>query len=251
MTNGRNAKRQRQKDLRRARIEQQTRARKARRNRTMILVVALLSVAVAGLLIQRSKSSPRQVAGSPKPSVSKVAQSKTPPKISINPAGTYTAVMRTSLGEVQIRLDASNSVNAVNSFVALARNGFYDGLQFHRIVKDFAIQGGDPKGDGSGGPAYKTLDAVPPGFRYVRGTVAMAKAASEPPGTAGSQFFIVPTDSAATRLTPDYAVLGKVVQGLDVVDKLNQVPTKAGIPGGEASKPVNPVYIEKVEIKQS
>lgn len=251
MTHGRNAKRQRQKDLRRAKIEQQTRARKARRNRTTILLLALLLVSVAGLLIQRSKPPARQAAGTSKPSGSQVAQSRTPPKMSIDPARSYTAVMTTSLGEIRIELDARTSVNAVNSFVALARDGFYDGLRFHRIVKDFAIQGGDPKGDGSGGPAYKTQDVVPAGFRYVRGTVAMAKGASEPPGTAGSQFFIVPADAAATRLTPDYAVLGKVVQGLDVVDKLNQLPTAPQAAGGETSTPVNPVYSQKVEIRQS
>jgi cyclophilin family peptidyl-prolyl cis-trans isomerase len=131
----------------------------------------------------------------------------------------------------------------VNSFVFLVRNHFYDGLSFHRLVKDFVIQGGDPKGDGTGGPGFTTVDVPPSNAAYTKGVVAMAKTGAEPPGTAGSQFFVV--TAADAGLPPDYALLGKVSSGMDVVDKIGML----GDPATEL--PTTKVVIEKATVSES
>jgi cyclophilin family peptidyl-prolyl cis-trans isomerase len=133
-------------------------------------------------------------------------------------SATPVALVTTSLGTFAIRLDVRDSPHLVASFERLARRGFFDGTIFHRIVPGFVIQGGDPTGTGTGGPGYTTTDPPPPGTRYTHGTVAMAKTASDPKGTAGSQFFVV--TAADAHLSPDYALLGKVTSGLAVVDRI-------------------------------
>ncbi|MEX0790428.1 MAG: peptidylprolyl isomerase [Actinomycetota bacterium] len=238
MTNVPNPKRQRQKELRRLKLEQERKAALAKKRRTAAILAVLAAIVVIGVLFVTDRSGDEE----PEP----VASGATP----ADPAAPKAvAVVTTSEGTLEIELAADISPNVVNAFKTMANEGFYDGLTFHRIVKDFAIQGGDPDGDGTGGPPTKTVDEVPEDFRYVRGTVAMAKAGNEEAGTAGSQFFIVPNDSAADSLTPDYAVLGTVVSGLETVDKLNEVPT-TGPEGAEQSTPVNPVTIENIEIRE-
>jgi len=243
MNNGQNAKRQRQKELRRIKLEQERKAALARKRRTAFILITLAGMVVAALLFRPWQDEAETTA----------TATPTPPADASPPAPADPtkpiAVMTTSHGELEIELASDTSPNVVAAFTAMANDGFYDGLTFHRIVQDFAIQGGDPDGDGTGGPPEKTVDSIPAGFRYVRGTVAMAKAGPEPAGTAGSQFFIVPSDAAAERLTPEYAVLGRVVNGMETVDRLNAVETEAG-PTGERSTPVEPVTIEKVEIKE-
>jgi cyclophilin family peptidyl-prolyl cis-trans isomerase len=162
------------------------------------------------------------------------------------PSGTAApadADVRTSEGSFTIRLDAAGSPHTVASFEALAEKGFYDGLTFHRIVPGFVIQGGDPNGDGTGGPGYTTVDPPPPDTQYVRGVVAMAKRADEPAGTAGSQFFVV--TGANIGLPPDYAVLGKVVSGMPVVEKIGRL----GNP--QTEEPTRRVTIEKITIDET
>lgn len=236
MNNVPNAKRQRQKELRRLKLEQERKAARAKKRRTAGILGVLAAIVVIGALFLTDRGG-----DDPEPSASASPADPSDPK--------PVAVVTTSEGTLEIELATDTSPNVAAAFQEMAKEGFYDGLTFHRIVKDFAIQGGDPDGDGTGGPDTKTIDPVPEDFRYVRGTVAMAKSPTEEAGTAGSQFFIVPSDSAADRLTPDYAILGKVISGLETVDKLNEVPTTTG-PGGEQSTPVNPVTIEKVEIKE-
>ena len=119
----------------------------------------------------------------------------------------------------------------------LARKGFFDGTIFHRIVPDFVIQGGDPTGKGTGGPGYKTVEPPPAGTLYTHGIVAMAKAANEPAGTAGSQFFIVTGKNVG--LPPEYALLGQVDDGIDVVDRI-----------GKLGDPTTEQPTERVEVKQ-
>ena len=153
------------------------------------------------------------------------------------------AVVKTSEGSFTIRLDVEDSPNAVASFEKLAKKGFFKGTIFHRIVPGFVIQGGDPTGTGSGGPGYTTTDPPPTNAKYTHGVVAMAKTATEAPGTAGSQFFVVTAQDA--QLPPDYALLGKVVSGLDVVDRIG----KLGNPTTE--QPTKRVLIESVTIRQS
>jgi peptidyl-prolyl cis-trans isomerase B (cyclophilin B) len=150
------------------------------------------------------------------------------------------AVVTTSEGAFTIRLDVADSPHTVASFEKLARDGFFDGLTFHRIVPGFVIQGGDPNGDGSGGPGYTTVDAPPADTQYVRGVVAMAKRGDEPAGTSGSQFFVV--TGADVGLPPDYAVLGRVTAGMAVVEKIGKL-------GGPDELPTKKVTIQKITIR--
>jgi cyclophilin family peptidyl-prolyl cis-trans isomerase len=152
-----------------------------------------------------------------------------------------TAVVETSLGAFEIDLDTEQAPLTANSFAYLAEEGFYDGLVFHRIVPGFVIQGGDPEGTGSGGPGYSVEEKPPADATYTKGVVAMAKTSTEPPGTSGSQFYVV--TGADAGLPPEYAIVGKVGEGLDVVEKIGNVPVE-----GEAPK--TPVTIETVTIEE-
>src|SRR4051794_1065200 len=169
--------------------------------------------------------SPAQAAG-----CEKVSQPKpkgdaklSKPKEKLQAGKTYVAQVITSCGEFDITLDAKQAPRTGGSFKYLADKGFYDGLIFHRIVPDFVIQGGDPAGNGTGGPGYSVVEPPPKDLAYTRGVVAMAKTQSEAPGTSGSQFFVVTGEDA--QLPPEYALVGKVTKGLDVVDKIAAVPT--------------------------
>jgi peptidyl-prolyl cis-trans isomerase B (cyclophilin B) len=160
----------------------------------------------------------------------------------LDPAKTYEVTLKTNEGSFTITLDVKDSPNTTASFASLVKKGFFDGLTFHRIVPGFVIQGGDPKGDGTGGPGYTTTDVPPSDARYTKGVVAMAKGGSDPPGTAGSQFFVVTGDDA--QLPPDYALLGKVTSGLDVVEKI-------GLLGDASEQPTKRVVIEKATLSES
>jgi peptidyl-prolyl cis-trans isomerase B (cyclophilin B) len=153
---------------------------------------------------------------------------------------TYTATIETSCGSFAIRLDSKRAPKTGGSFVTLARENFFDGLTFHRIVPGFVIQGGDPSGDGTGDPGYKVRERPPSDTVYSEGVAAMAKAGNEPPGTSGSQFFVV--TAVDSGLEPDYAVLGKVTSGLDVVKKIGAVQTTA------QEQPVSPIVIDDVKV---
>ena len=159
---------------------------------------------------------------------------------------TYTATVATNCGTFAIEVNAEEAPRTSASFVTLARDGFYDGLGFHRIAPGFVIQGGDPKGDGTGGPGYKTRDVPPDDVVYSEGVVAMAKGGQEPAGTAGSQFFVVTAPDAG--LPADYAVLGKVVRGMDVVKRIEaQAPPDTPQQGGP---PKDPVVMQKVSVTE-
>jgi cyclophilin family peptidyl-prolyl cis-trans isomerase len=131
------------------------------------------------------------------------------------------------------------SPNATSSIAYLADKKFYDGTVFHRIVPDFVIQGGDPTGQGSGGPGYSTVDKPPSNASYKKGIVAMAKTGDEPAGTAGSQFYVV--TGADAGLPPDYAIVGKVTTGLDVVERIGKL-------GDSAEQPTFPVVIQSFRV---
>ncbi len=166
---------------------------------------------------------------------------KTPIMI-IDQKKTYTAKMKTTAGEIEIALNAGMTPVTVNNFVFLAKKNFYDNVIFHRAIRGFMIQGGDPTGTGGGGPGYQFNDEPFTG-EYLRGTLAMANAG---PNTNGSQFFIMHDDYP---LPPNYVIFGKVIKGLDVVDKIAEAPVVAN-DSGEVSKPVNPVKILSVEIAE-
>src|SRR5437870_7031072 len=171
---------------------------------------------------------------------------KKAPAFTINKNKSYTATIETSCGTIVVKLDPKGAPNTVNSVVFLAQHHFYDGLIFHRIVPNFVIQGGDPKGDGSGGPGYSTVDAPPTGAKYTAGVVAMAKSQAEPAGTAGSQFFIVTGPDAG--LPAEYAIIGNVTKGQDVADKIDALPIQGGASDGP---PTETVYIVKITIAVS
>ena len=164
------------------------------------------------------------------------------PKDELDASKTWIAVMKTSCGTLEITLDVKDNPKTSSSFAHLAREGFYDGLAFHRIVPGFVVQGGDPENSGQGGPGYSVVEAPPNDTKYTRGVVAMAKTEIEDPGTSGSQFFIVTADDAG--LPPDYAVAGKVTKGDDVVDLLANVPNDPA-----DNRPTDPVIVEKVTVE--
>jgi cyclophilin family peptidyl-prolyl cis-trans isomerase len=165
------------------------------------------------------------------------------PKQQLEAGKTYVATVSTNCGDFEITLDAKRAPKTGGSFKSLADEGFFDGTTFHRIVAGFVIQGGDPKGDGTGGPGYTVVEAPPDDLLYAKGVVAMAKAGNEPPGASGSQFFVVTAEDA--QLPPDYALLGKVTSGQDVVDTIGVAETDA------MDAPVEPVVISSVEVTES
>jgi peptidyl-prolyl cis-trans isomerase B (cyclophilin B) len=141
-----------------------------------------------------------------------------PPAMQIDPAATYRAVIETDRGEVHLDLYAEHAPKTVNNFVVLARDGFYDGVTFHRVISNFMVQGGDPNGTGTGGPGYKFEDETRGNpLRHERGVISMANAG---PNTNGSQFFI--THGPQPHLDGKHTVFGRVVQGLEVVDAIRQ-----------------------------
>lgn len=174
------------------------------------------------------------------PSEEKVVQLPTP-AMKINKNKTYTATLSTTEGDIVIALNAKETPITVNNFVELAKKKFYNGTIFHRVIKGFMIQGGDPEGTGRGGPGYRFDDEKFEGD-YTRGTVAMANAG---PNTNCSQFFIMHKDN---NLPKNYTIFGKVTKGLDVVDKIAESAVEEG---GEGSKPKKPVTVESVTISEN
>lgn len=164
-----------------------------------------------------------------------------PPKRGLK--GPASAIVTTSCGSFTIELAAKQQPKTAASFASLAEQGVYDDTPIHRVARDFVIQGGDPAGDGTGGPGYSVDEPPADDTTYSAGTVAMAKTAAEPPGRSGSQFFVV-TAPADAGLPPDYAVLGTVSKGFEVVEAIESL----GDPGGADGPPRAPVVIEQVEI---
>ena len=164
------------------------------------------------------------------------------PKRRLDAGKTYVATVSTNCGDFEITLDSERAPKTTASFKYLADKGFYDGLGFHRIVPGFVIQGGDPAGNGSGGPGYSVVEAPPNGLAYTKGVVAMAKTQIEDPGTSGSQFFVVTAEDA--QLPADYALLGKVTAGQDVVDLIGAAPVQPD------EQPVDPIVIRSITIEE-
>ena len=158
---------------------------------------------------------------------------------------THSVVVDTNKGSFTFELATDTSPCTTAAFAGLVQKGFFDGLTFHRIVPGFVIQGGDPNGDGTGGPGYTTVDAPPKDTNYEKGLVAMAKAGNEPAGTSGSQFFVVSADGV--QLPPDYAVLGQVTDGIGVVEKIGEL----GNPSDPSGAPTEKIDIKKMELQTS
>lgn len=163
----------------------------------------------------------------------------------LDPSKKWTVFLDTNCGLISIDLDVEDSPKTATAFAGLVNRGFFSGLTFHRIANQpdgtpFVIQGGDPLGDGVGGPGYRVTEPPPQHTDYTRGVVAMAKSATEPSGTSGSQFFIVTGRDA--QLPPDYALLGHVSAGMKAVDRIAAQPTQ----GNEM--PVSPVVIRSATV---
>ncbi|HEX4308227.1 MAG TPA: peptidylprolyl isomerase [Solirubrobacterales bacterium] len=164
------------------------------------------------------------------------------PKLTTKKGEKVTAIVETNCGTFDIDLATTEALTIANSFAYLAEEGFYDELTFHRIVPEFVIQGGDPTGTGTGGPGYEVVQAPPKNLKYTIGTVAMAKSPEAPSGASGSQFYVVSGPQGET-LPPEYALVGKVTKGLDVVERIGEL-------GGPEEKPTEPVVIEKMSIER-
>jgi len=162
-----------------------------------------------------------------------------PPHFNIDLAKAYRATLSTNHGEIEIELLPERSPLAVNNFIFLARDGYYDGVIFHRVISGFMIQGGDPAGTGRGGPGYQFRDELEGEGRYHRGTVAMANAG---PNTNGSQFFIMHQDY---RLPHSYTIFGRVTKGIEVVDQI------AGSETDRSDRPQTENIIDNVTITES
>jgi len=160
------------------------------------------------------------------------------PDMVIDEGKKYTATMETSKGTIVLELFADEAPRTVNNFVFLAREGFYDGVIFHRVISGFMIQGGDPTGTGMSGPGYR-FDDEPVNRQYLAGTLAMANAG---PNTNGSQFFIMHTNF---NLPPNYTIFGFATEGQDVVDAIATTPTSG------SDRPLEDVYIVSVTIEES
>jgi cyclophilin family peptidyl-prolyl cis-trans isomerase len=259
-------KRRRHKQFRRKKIEAEIRAYKARRRRRLAIqlgvvlgVVGAVSALVVNARTPEEPSEDAQACSTKRPERPETQTNfPQPPTLAIDQAKTYSAEMETSCGTLTITLADDTSPQTVNSFVFLAKQKFFDGLTFHRITP-FAVQGGDPTGQGPGDPGYRVVEAPPPEFTYAKGVVAMAKGGDDPPGSSGSQFFIVSNAEEAARAmlngSPEspalYAVLGTVTKGMDALDKLAAVDTYTPQTSQEKSTPRRPVYIVKVRITES
>jgi peptidyl-prolyl cis-trans isomerase B (cyclophilin B) len=223
--------------------------------RTPALLVLALALAVAGCGDDKSSGSASSSAGSKSaPGGCKEVQQPAPrpdggahkPVRALNTRKIYDVTLATSCGDITIRLTLKAAPTTAASFVSLARSGFFDKTVFHRIVPGFVIQGGDPTGSGNGGPGYTTRDVPPKGTRYTKGVVAMAKTGQQPPGTAGSQFYIVTGGDAG--LPPEYAFVGRVVKGLKAAERIDAL----GDPqSGEVGTPLRPVLLEKATVHVS
>ncbi len=212
-------------------------------------VIGLIAIMIIGVLWYFLDHRNLQLTPTESPTTASVATSTPPAQTPTASAPTstnqsvknnmHTVTIETSKGKIVFETYDADAPNTVKNFLTLADKGFYNGLIFHRVIKDFMIQGGDPLGNGTGGPGYKFADELNPAALsykagYVRGTVAMANSG---PDTNGSQFFIVHKDYP---LPNKYTIFGKVVSGLDVLDAIASVPVGAG------DKPITPVVMTKV-----
>ena len=165
------------------------------------------------------------------------------PEMNIDISKKYTAVIKTSMGDMSIEFFTEDAPMTVNNFINLSRDGYYDNVIFHRVISGFMIQGGDPSGTGHGEmgkyPGYKFEDELNNQRSYDKGILAMANAG---PDTNGSQFFIMHVDYP---LPYQYTIFGYVTEGLDVIDKIASVET------GDGDKPINDVVIETIEVKEN
>ena len=228
--------------------------------RNRFVVIALLVVAAAYIVIAANPPADKSAEAQAQPAAAPAApgaeaanpqaadsgdvskdkkQYPKPGDMKIDKEKTYTATIETEAGTMVAELYPKIAPQTVNSFVFLAKEGFYEGVIFHRVIPGFMIQGGDPTGTGTGGPGY----SVPAEFndtKHERGILSMAR--SQDPNSAGSQFFVM--HAAYPSLDGKYTVFGKVTKGVETVDKIVTAPT------GANDRPTNPVKIKKITIEE-
>ncbi|OGE82763.1 MAG: hypothetical protein A3B10_01915 [Candidatus Doudnabacteria bacterium RIFCSPLOWO2_01_FULL_44_21] len=208
-------------------------------NRTIIGLVVLILIGVGIFYLSNRNKSPETNQTTNQESMSNNDQ--TVPETAV-------AVIETSLGSFEVTLDGKAAPKTVANFIKLSNEGFYNGLTFHRIVRDFVIQGGDPKGDGTGGPSYTIPAEI--GLKHTLGAIATARTGDQVNPTrasSGSQFYIAL--QPLPQLDDAYTVFGYVTAGMDVVTKIGEVPTDVNPLSGEQSTPLQPVIIKKITIK--
>jgi cyclophilin family peptidyl-prolyl cis-trans isomerase len=212
------------------------------RGSALLIAVALMTSLVVAACGEDEGlgSAPTQTQATPTEEGTTQMQWNTEPAMQLEEGKNYGAIIRTTKGDIVVDLFESEAPRTVNNFVFLANQGYYENVSFHRIIKDFMVQTGDPTGTGAGGPGYRFADE-PVTRPYVRGTLAMANAG---PNTNGSQFFIVHADAG---LPPNYTIFGIVTEGLDVLDAIANVPVRPSS-RGEMSVPTEPVSLTGVEI---
>lgn len=253
-------RRQRQKELRSQKRAAEKKAAQRKELSRRIGTAVLFGLVVVGAIVllslfnnrdevatsyERLRAQPTACGGAQPAPVERMSFDAPQPQIDITAASEVRATIATSCGDLVIELDAATFPQTVNSFVFLAREGFYDGIPIHRINPDLLIQGGDPNADGTGGPGYNVPDERPPAdFAFEPGVVAMANSGSR---TTGSQFFIVVHENGRL-LTRTFNGLGRLVEGDDTIDRMLEIE-RVSPPGiAERSLPTETVYIESVTI---
>ncbi|GAC1435414.1 MAG: hypothetical protein NVSMB51_04880 [Solirubrobacteraceae bacterium] len=217
--------------------------------RLLVSPLAAVLIAGCGASTKATRTAASSAGASPSPAGCPAVAAPRPkgsqhlakPTLRLAAGRPHVATLLTSCGTIQIALDVRGAPRTSASFAYLAGKHFFDGLTFHRIVPGFVIQGGDPLGSGQGGPGYTIVERPPAGTRYVSGVVAMAKTASDPAGASGSQFFIVTGADAA--LPSDYALLGRVTSGTDVIARIAAVPADP-----QTGQPARPVVITRATV---
>jgi cyclophilin family peptidyl-prolyl cis-trans isomerase len=248
-------KRERQRENReRAREERERLVRRQKQMRTLRgLLLVLVPVAVVFVVVILIRDDGDSDSGSANPASrcteapeienpNRNTQQQAPPQ-TIDAAKQYSATISTNCGTIELALDATTAPVATNNFVSLARQGFYNGTTFHRAARQFVIQGGDPNGDGSGGPGYSVVGEVPTD-NYPVGSLAAAKTGADPAGSFGSQFFIV-TGRNGASLPNDYARFGNVTKGMAVAKRITALAPENG-----DGPPKQKVVIQEITIQE-
>jgi cyclophilin family peptidyl-prolyl cis-trans isomerase len=236
-------KRQRQKERKaeRLRLEAQIAKRKRLTRGVIIFGLILLPVVIAFVVIRVVNNNDKK-ATTCAPTANVPAGS---PPLQVDPKAKYSANIETTEGSMVVSLDTCTQLWGANNFITLARKGFYDGTSFHRAAKDFVIESGDPKGDGSGGPGYSFVSELP-AKGYKVGDLAYAKTGTDPAGTAGSQFFIITSDKALTTFNAkpyQYGQFASLTSGLDVAQKIQGFAPESG-----DGKPTTDVKINRITV---
>lgn len=220
-----------------------------RRRSTLFLTSVALLMMLLAMACSGSDSDSEvtyQPDTAPVPQVQKAGAKEyaSPPSMMIDASKRYRAVIRTNMGDITVELFPKVAPLTVNNFVFLAREGFYNGVPFHRVIKGFMIQSGDPTGTGTGGPGY-TFKDEPVNDDYTEGTLAMANRGEN---TNGSQFFITDADRTG-KLPKNYTIFGRVIEGMDVVHQIAAAPVTTQFQ--ELSKPTVDLHISSIDILRS